>query len=135
MITYTDDLSGTTSQQLHGFFQRWANAPEPTTHLRILEGSSAVVLAKDEASQQVVGFITAITDGVLCAYIPLLEVLPAYQGRGIGSELVRLMLDKFEHLYMVDLMCDPELQPFYQRLDMQPASGMMIRNWDRQHGS
>ncbi len=135
VITYSDDLTGTDPQQLHGFFQHWAGAPDPATHLRVLEGSSAVVLAQDEGNQQVVGFITAITDGVLCAYIPLLEVLPEYQNRGIGSELLRRMLRKVEHLYMVDLMCDPEMQPFYERVGMQPASGMMIRNWARQAGS
>jgi hypothetical protein len=29
---------------------------------------------------RVIGFITAVTDKVLSAYIPLLEVLPAYRG-------------------------------------------------------
>ena len=36
-------------------------------------------------SAQVVGFVTATSDGVLSAYIPFLEVVPAYRSRGIGS--------------------------------------------------
>lgn len=82
-----------------------------------------------------VGFITAITDGVLSAYIPLLEVLPAYRGRGTGSELLRRLLQKLDHLYMVDLLCDAELQPFYERMGMRPATGMMIRNYAKQSGT
>ena len=35
---------------------------------------------------------------------------------------------------MVDLLCDRELQGFYQRHGMMPASGMMLRNYDRQSG-
>jgi GNAT superfamily N-acetyltransferase len=35
-----------------------------------------------------VGFITAITDGVLTTYLPQLEVLAEYRGQGIGSALV-----------------------------------------------
>ena len=64
-----------------------------------------------------VGFITAISDGVLSAFIPLLEVLPA-PGPGIGSELVRRMLSELEDFYMVDLVCDPELEPFYRRFEL-----------------
>ena len=81
------------------------------------------------------GFITAISDSVLCAYIPLLEVLPDYQGRGIGQELTQRMLAKLDHLYMVDLLCDANLQPFYARLGMRAASGMLRRNYARQAGA
>ena len=54
-------------------------------------------------------------------------MLPSYRGRGIGSELVTRLLDELEGFYAVDLMCDPELQPFYERFGMQRAAGMVIR--------
>lgn len=79
--------------------------------------------------------LRAISDGLLSAYIPFLEVLPAYRGRGIGQELTRRMLDKLTRLYMVDLLYDPELQPFYARLGMKAASGMMLRKYERQSGA
>lgn len=129
MIHFLDKPDSITPEQLKGFFVGWPNPPAPETHLRILQGSAAVVLAFDDATQQVVGFITAISDGVLAAYIPLLEVLPAYQGQGIGTQLVERMLAQLAHLYMVDLLCDAALQPFYARLGMHPAPGMMVRNY------
>src|SRR5262245_50233200 len=132
MIIYADSLAGIGPNNLRGFFVGWPNPPAPETHLRILSGSDAVVLARDDATEAVVGFITAISDGVSCAYIPHLEVLPEYQGRGIGSELARRMLEKLSRLYMIDLMCDPDVQPFYARLGMHPATGMLIRNYARQ---
>ncbi len=134
MIAYADSTDGISLDNLRGFFVGWPNPPAPETHLRILNGSDAVVLARDDATGAVVGFITAISDGVSCAYIPHLEVLPDYQGRGIGSELARRMLEKVSRLYMIDLLCDPEVQPFYARLGMRPATGMLIRNYDRQSG-
>lgn len=134
MVKYVYDLGAIEAAQLQGFFVGWPNPPKPETHLKLLRGSSHAVLALDEASGRVVGFITAISDGVLSAYIPLLEVLPEWQGRGIGQELTRRMLDELRHLYMVDLLCDAELQPFYKRTGMFPATGMMIRNFDRQSG-
>lgn len=135
MIVYRDNLDGLTPRQLTGFFEGWTDPPSPETHLRILQGSAYVILALNDEHDAVVGFVTAVSDGVLSAYIPLLEVLPDYQGRGIGQELMRRMLRRLEHLYMVDLLCDPELQPYYQRLGMRPASGMMLRHRSRQSGN
>ena len=134
MIDYTDSVVAVTPNQLDGFFVGWPSPPSPATHLRLLAGSDHVVLAVDRESSRVVGFVTAISDGLLSAYIPLLEVLPTYRGRGIGTELMRRMLAKLRDLYMVDLLCDPELQPFYERLGMRPAAGMLVRNYDRQSG-
>ncbi len=112
-----------------------AAPPSPETHLRILHGSDAVGLAIDDTTQQVVGFITAISDGVLSAYIPLLEVLPAYQGQGIGQLLVERMLARLADLYAVDLLCDVDMQSYYARFDMRPATGMKVRNYARQSGA
>ncbi len=132
MISYQDSLEGVGVEQLRGgFFVGWPNPPAPEDHYRIMAGSMAVGLAL-APDRTVVGFITAVGDGVCSAYIPLLEVLPAYQGRGIGTELMRRMLDRLAGYYMVDLLCDPGLQPFYQRLGMRPATGMLLRNYARQ---
>lgn len=132
---YQADLAGVTATHLAGFFVGWPNPPSPETHLRILAGSRFVVLARDGAAGPVVGFINAVGDGVLTAYIPLLEVLTAYRGQGIGQELVRRMLELLREHYMIDLLCDAELQPFYARLGMRPAAGMFLRNYDRQAGA
>jgi ribosomal protein S18 acetylase RimI-like enzyme len=127
-------MEGITPEHLKGFFEGWPNPPSPETHLRILKGSDHVVLAIDIDTGQVVGFITAISDHVLTAHIPLLEVLPEYRGVGIGSELVRRMLEQLGYLYAVDLLCDTDVQPFYARLGMRPAPAMMVRNYARQSG-
>lgn len=110
----------------------WPNPPSAAVHLRILQGSYKVWLAFD--GDLVVGFITAISDGVLAAFIPNLEVTPDYQGQGIGTELVRRMLASLEHLYSIDLMCDDDVVPFYERLGLQAAGGMVIRNYQHQSG-
>jgi ribosomal protein S18 acetylase RimI-like enzyme len=127
MITYTSSTQGISEAMLLGFFVGWPTPPSPATHLRILQRSSHVVIALDY--DNVVGFITAISDGVLSAYIPLLEVLPSHQHHGIGSELVKRMLAQLEDLYMVDLCCDDSLKPFYERFDMRAVVGMIRRNY------
>lgn len=129
MIEYRTDLDGVDPEHLQGFFVDWPKPPSPARHLDILRGSSYVVIAAD--GDRVVGFVTAISDGVLSAYIALLEVLPEYQGRGIGAELVRRLLAQLSHLYMVDLCCDENVVPFYERLGLSRwDAGMGIRNRD-----
>lgn len=135
MITYTSSIEGITADQLNGFFVGWPNPPAPETHLRILQGSTHIWLAVNDGTGNVVGFITAISDGVSAAYIPHLEVIPDYKQQGIGSELVKRMLETLKNIYMVDLICDADVQPFYARLGMRPYTGMIHRNYDRQSGA
>jgi ribosomal protein S18 acetylase RimI-like enzyme len=110
MIQYQTSLEGIQVDQLEGFFVGWPNPPTPATHLEILQRAAHVVLALEGSS--VIGFVTAISDGILSTYIPLLEVLPS-QHQGIGSELMRRMLERLHEIYMADLLCDPDLQAFY----------------------
>ena len=135
MIRYIDSIENLTAETLEGFFDGWIKKPSEETHLKILRNSYAVVLAIDDLKGKVVGFINAISDGILFAHIPLFEVLPEYRNKGIGTELAKRMLDKLKRFYGVSLMCDEELQPFYSRLGMFPRTGMNIRNYERQSES
>ena len=127
VIHYTESLDGIEPWHLEGFFVGWPHPPSPETHLRLLSGSDHVVLAIDVECGQVIGFVTALTDGVLSGYIPLLEVLPAYQGQGIGQALMTRILDRLGHLPNVDLLCDPDVVPFYERFGMKPVGAMALR--------
>lgn len=128
MIEYRDSVEGITAEQLEGFFVGWKKIPPPDVHLKHLQNSDHVVLAIDPTTKKVVGFITALSDRVMTAYIDLLEVVPAYQKQGIGSELLKRMLKILEPMYMIDLLCDADMQPFYEKFGMQKTTGMMIRN-------
>ncbi|MFJ7408336.1 MULTISPECIES: GNAT family N-acetyltransferase [unclassified Lysinibacillus] len=134
-MIYKNSLEGISSNMLNGFFVDWPSPPNPQTHLRLLEKSSKIVLAIDDNTNEVIGFITAISDGVLSAYIPLLEVLPQYKNKGIGKELVRRMLKELNNIYMIDLCCDDDLVPYYEKFGMTKTNGMIYRNYKMQSGS
>ena len=135
MIELTTDLDWLKPVDLQGFFVGWPDAPSPETHLRILRNSHRVVLAIDEASGRPVGFINALSDGILAAYIPLLAVLPEWQDRGIGRRLVERMCREYEDLYMLDLCCDAELASFYEPLGFEEVTGIIRRHYEHQAGS
>ena len=134
MVQYHSDLSRVSTADLQGFFSGWPDPPSPETHHRLLAGSSHFMVAVPSGASQVVGFITAISDGVLSAYLSHLEVLPSYRGRRIASTLVRAMVERLAGIYMVDLICDPDVQPFYEALGFQRSSGMILRSYNAQSG-
>lgn len=79
--------------------------------------------------------VITLSDGVLSAYIPLLEVLPEYQAQSIGKKLISKMKEELSHLYMIDLLCDEELLPYYEKQGMTKATGALIRNYKNQNGT
>jgi N-acetylglutamate synthase-like GNAT family acetyltransferase len=87
------------------------------------------VLAYDTEKSKVVGFINAISDRVHFAFIPMLEVLPEYRHRGIGSNLVKTMLKRLEDITCIDLMCDTDMHP------KQTPSFFQIKSFHQHHSN
>jgi len=128
VIYYTDDLAAVREDMLPGFFVGWPRRPSAGQHLAVLRGSYRSVVAIDDPPGRVVGFVNMLSDGVLTAFIPWLEVLPEYQGQGIGGELMRRILDGTDRFYAVDLVCDAPLVPYYERFGMRGASSALLRH-------
>lgn len=78
--------------------------------------------------------MTALSDGVLSAYIPNLEVRPEWRGQGVASKLVRTVTAAPSDLHMIDTACDNELVAFYERFGMTRGNAMIKRNYVRQDG-
>ena len=117
-IGYTTDLSDVRPEQLTGFFEGWPRPPAPERHLATLRGSYRTVIALDEEAGTVVGFVNAISDGALSAFVPLLEVLPSYRGRGIGRSSSQRLLAELKDLYPSTSFAIRNFVPFYERFGM-----------------
>ena len=129
MIRYQTDLNGITKEQLEGFFVGWSVPFTKEEHYEILQNSYMIVLAIDTETNNVVGFVNAISDKLKFAFIPMLEVLPPFKNMGIGKRLMETLLSKLEHLSCIDLMCDPEMQPYYEKFKLTKSHGMVIRRF------
>ncbi len=129
MIKYIKNLDKVKKEDLEGFFVAWPNKPTKEMHYKILKNSEHIVLAIDEEQNRVVGFVNAITDKVLYAYIPLLEVLPEYQNQGIGKELLKEINDDLKNLYAIDLCCANDLVDYYKNQGFYHLNGMIKRNF------
>ena len=75
MIEYRTSTAGLRPEQLQGFFAGWPHPPTAEMHLRLLDGSTEVVLAVENDSSEVVGLVNALSDGVLAdsafAWLPI----------------------------------------------------------------
>ncbi len=132
-VEFRTTLDGTNAEQLTGFFEGWPRPPTPDTLRRLLSGSHRIVLAVQDG--QVIGFVNALSDGVLSAYIPLLEVRAGWRGQGLGTRLMERLLAQLDGLYMIDTACDDELVPFYARFGMTRGNAMIRRDYARQDGA
>lgn len=130
-IRYSTNAEDIVDLEVSGFFEGWASKPSEDMLRKSVRNADYTVLAIDDERKRLAGYITALSDGVLSAYIPFLEVEKTYQKQGIGHELVRKMSERLGHLYMVDLVCDTELAGFYERSGFKPYHAMIRRDYDR----
>jgi len=128
-ISFTKHYTPELIFSIEDFFIGWQNKPDQTKFIKTLKNQNHKVLAIDNNNNTIIGFTYAITDNHLSAYIPLLEVTPAYQNKGIGKHLIQLLLNQLKHFYMIDLSCDADLISFYEKLNFIKSNAMLIRNY------
>lgn len=112
---------------ISGFCVGWKKPLSENQLKELLIKSTYNAVALDDS--KIVGMITALSDTINWAFIPYLEVQEQYRNRGIGSKLFQEMLKQLEAITCVDLTCDEELQPFYEKFGMLRSSGMVLRKY------
>ena len=123
-----ESAQGLSAADLAPFCSEWRVRPDPALLWRAVRGSACVVWARADDAGPPLGLLTALSDGALTAQVTLLEVLPGWRGRGIGTEQMRRCLARLGGLYAVDLTCDAEMAGFYARLGMAPGTAMLLRH-------
>lgn len=124
-VSYKTSLNGISAAMLNHFCVGWINPLSGEKLYNVLSNSEHFALAMDE--DKVVGFVNALSDGVHFAFIPMLEVLPKYQKRGIGKRLLSLLVQQLKDIPIIDLMCDLDMQDYYERLGFIKMHGMRYK--------
>src|SRR6185436_1190629 len=97
----------------------WSSAQKPESLHKALIASHSLFTAWD--GTKLVGLGNAISDGYLVVYYPHLLVLPEYQGRGIGTELMRRLLAKYQGFHQHMLVADGRVLDFYRKCGFERA--------------
>lgn len=103
----------------------WSNYYEHPEMLRESYRNSLCVLAACEGDQ-LVGVIRCVGDGYSVVLIQDILVLPEYQRRGIGTALMRAVLERYAHVYQIQLATDntEKTMAFYKSLGFWPLQDM-----------
>ena len=67
------------------------------------------------------GVGNALSDGHLVVYFPHLVVHSEYQGRGIGTELMRRLMARYHGFHQQALLADGRAIDFYKKLGFTRA--------------
>lgn len=82
---------------------------------RMLEEANLVITGWDD--ELMVGISRSVTDWVYCTYLSDLAVRAAYQGKGIGKELVRLTRQATPSASVI-LLAAPTAVDYYPKIGM-----------------
>jgi predicted N-acetyltransferase YhbS len=91
----------------------WSSAEKGELLRKALRNSDSLITAW--AGKKLVGLGNAISDGFLVVYYPHLIVLPEFQGKGIGAEIVRRLKKKYASFHMHMLVADGRAIDFYEK--------------------
>ena len=103
-----------TKEELQRLFLsvEWSSGHFPEKLVLAMKGFSSVFSAYD--GDKLIGMACAMDDGVMNAYLHYLLVDPAYQGQGVGRQLVAMVKQKYkDYLRIAVIGYDAELS-FYQ---------------------
>jgi len=97
----------------------WSSADKPELLQKALINSHSLLTAWFEG--ELVGLGNAISDGHLVVYYPHLLVHPAHQGKGIGTQLMQMLMKRYEGFHMQMLTADGRALDFYRKCGFQRA--------------
>ena len=88
----------------------------PEVVRKAYEGSLCTFGAYDGG--KLVGIIRCVGDGYTILFIQDLLVLPSYQRRGIGTRLMKTVLERYQYVYQIELATDntEKTVSFYKQL-------------------
>ena len=58
------------------------------------------------AGEKLVGVVRVVGDGVTIVFVQDLVVVPSYQRKGIGAQLMSAVMNRFSDVYQVELLTD-----------------------------
>ena len=102
----------------------WANRRSIEGIEKMLDGTLLTLGAWE--GYRLIGFVRVITDGIYRALIDDVVVEESKRGIGIGSELMRRVIDRLAEVEEVFLRCGEGVVPFYERHRFERSNGVIM---------
>lgn len=101
----------------------WTNYTSCPEMLEEAYKNSLCILGAFE-KEKLVGVVRVVGDGISIVFVQDILVLPEYQRQGVGSALMRAVLEKYASVYQVELLTDSteKSKAFYSSVGLVPVS-------------
>ena len=124
-----DDANRVDVAAVHDFLANdayWAEGRPRDVVARLIDEAQRVVGVYDGERQ--IAFARAFTDGVSLVYLADVYVVPEYRGRGIGSELVREMVENGPYAELRWMLHTRDAHALYRKVGFrEPTERVMER--------
>jgi GNAT superfamily N-acetyltransferase len=80
--------------------------------------------------ERLVGFVRALSDGHLAAYVEDVMVHVGCRGSGVGEKILSRLLEEVGNAANVSLFCEPPVAPFYEKVGFQRTSYVLMQHDD-----
>ena len=77
--------------------------------------------------ERLIGFVRALSDDHLAAYVEDVIVNEEYRGGGVGEKLMRRLLEEMGDVANVNLFCEPAVVRFYERSGFRRTSYVLMQ--------
>lgn len=106
----------------------WTNYTARPEMLKVAYENSLLTLAAYE-DKALVGIVRTVGDGASIVFIQDLLVRPDFQRKGIGTALMKAVLERYPDVYQMELMTDDteKTAAFYQSMGFQRAESLGCR--------
>lgn len=103
----------------------WMNYLKRSEVLESAYVNSLCVLGAYE-DNRLVGIIRAVGDGHTIVFVQDIMVLPEYQGKGIGTKLLKAVMEKYSNVYQMELLTDntEKTKAFYRSAGFTASEDM-----------
>jgi len=112
---WSDDLGAVDLDELSGLYRIAPLGDKPPQALATVFGNS-MFRCFAYAGDVLAGAGRVLADGLDCAYIADVAVHPDHQGRGLGTQIIRRLVELSGGHKKIILYANPGIEPFYQRL-------------------
>ena len=124
-ISYRQDCAGISAAELEDLFRAAKLGGRSGDKIRrAFANSSHVCMAF--AGDRLVAASRALTDGEYHALIYDVAVRPEFQGGGVGSRMLEMLLSRL-NVWRVMLVADPDAHGFYRQHGFEPYPDVMAR--------
>jgi len=123
-ITWSESLDALDWHELSALYKAAPLGDKSVAWLRTAFSHSLFrCFARDEG--RLVGAGRALADGVDCAYLCDIAVLPSHQGQGLGKAIIARLLERAQGHRKIILYAVPGKEPFYRKFGFRRMTTAM----------